>query len=258
MLKQLGEVITYRQMLIFSVKKDLRSRYRGSFLGFMWTFLNPLLQLLIYSIVFPHLLRVKEENYSMYVFIGLLPWIYFQSSLSIATTSIVSNGNLIKKIYFPRLIIPIAVSATGLINYFFGLLITITALIFTKIYFSAFILLLPLVMLVQFLFVTGICLALSAFYVYFRDLEHIVGIVTMAWFYLTPVVFNISLFPENARQYLRLNPMTQFVTAYRDLLLYKQILDVKGFAVTAIMSVLLFIFGVGIFVHLQKKFAEEI
>ncbi|MFA5658121.1 MAG: ABC transporter permease [Oscillospiraceae bacterium] len=258
MQKQLSEVFSYREMLYSSVRKDLRSRYRGSFLGFLWTFLNPLLQLVIYSIVFPRLLKVPEENYPMYVFIGLLPWIYFSSTLSIATGSIVSNGSLVKKIYFPRLIIPLAASATGLINYLFGLVITLAALIVTRIYFSAFIFIMPVIMLVQFLFVTGLAFMLSAFYVFFRDLEHIVNIVTMAWFYLTPVVFSIKVFPENAQRIFMLNPMTQFLIAYRDVLLYKQLPDLAEMAITTAVSVILFILGIYIFSRLQRSFAEEI
>ncbi len=258
MIKQLIEAFSYREMLYSTVRKDLRSRYRGSFLGFLWTFLNPLLQLVIYSIVFPKLLKVPEENYPMYVFIGLLPWIYFSSTMSIATGCIVSSGNLVKKIYFPRLIIPLSVSATGLINYLFGLVITIVALIATKIYFSPFIILLPAIMLIQFLFVTGLAFMLSAFYVFFRDLEHIVNILTMTWFYLTPVVFSINVFPENAQKIFMLNPMTQFLTAYRDVLLDKRLPDFEGLLITTSVSVILFFIGLFVFTKLQRFFAEEI
>lgn len=258
MFEQLKEVIKYKEMLISSVKKDLRSRYRGSVLGFLWTFINPLMQLVIYSVVFPFLLKMQEENYPMFIFVGLLPWIYFTSSIQIATTCIVGNGNLVKKIYFPRMILPIGVSTTGLMNYLFGLIITFVALIVTGIKITPFVLLLPVVMIVNYLFTTGFCLALSALYVYFRDLEHIVGIVTMAWFYVTPIVYNIKIFPEYAQRILSLNPMTQFVNAYRNVLMYGKPPSALGFSVLTVISIAVFLLGALIFSRLQRTFAEEI
>ena len=258
MFKQLKEVFVYKEMLVSSVKKDLRSRYRGSFLGFLWTFVNPLMQLIIYSIVFPFLLKMQEENYSMFVFVGLLPWIYFTSSLQISTTCIVGNGNLVKKIYFPRMILPIGVSTTGIMNYIFGLIIVFPALIITGVKITPYVLFLPIVMLVNYLFTTGFCLALSALYVFFRDLEHIVGIVTMAWFYLTPVVYNLKIFPEYAQRLLLLNPMTQFVNAYRNVLMYGKLPSFTGFSCLTLLSVVVFFLGALIFSRLQRTFAEEI
>lgn len=258
MLTQLKEVFTYKEMLLSNVKKDLRSRYRGSFLGFLWTFINPLMQLVIYSLVFPHLLKMQEENYPMFVFTGLLPWIYFTSSVQISTTSVVGNGNLIKKIYFPRMVIPVGISLTGLVNYLFGLAIVFPALLFTGIKPTFCMLFLPVIMAAQFLFTTGFCLMLSAMYVFFRDLEHIVSIVTMAWFYLTPIVFSMEIFPENLRNVLELNPMTGFVTAYRGVLMYGEMPSVSGFFFVSIVSAAVFFLGAFIFSKLQKTFAEEL
>lgn len=258
MLEQLKEVFRYKEMLISSVKKDLRSRYRGSFLGFLWTFINPLMQLIIYSIVFPFLLKMKEPNYSMFVFIGLLPWIYFTSSIQISTTCIVGNANLVKKIYFPRMILPIAVSATGLVNYVFGLVIVFPALLISGVKLTPFALLLPVVMAVHFLFTTGLCMLLSALYVFFRDLEHIVGIVVMGWFYLTPIVFSLSIFPEYAQRILALNPMTQFVNAYRNVLMYGRAPSSLGFSIVTLLSIGVFFLGAKVFCKLQRTFAEEL
>lgn len=258
MLGQLREVVTYREMLFSSVRKDLRSRYRGSVLGFLWTFINPLMQLVIYSLVFPYLLRMKEDNYPMFVFVGLLPWIYFVSSLQISTTCIIGSANLVKKIYFPRMILPIAVSATGLVNYVFGLAVTLPALLITGVRLTPCALFLPVVMLVEFLFTTGMCLLLSALYVYFRDLEHIVAIVTQAWFYLTPIVFGLNIFPDWVQRLLQLNPMTQLVEAYRNVLMYGRLPDWLGFTCMSVLSVLTFWLGALVFSHLQKNFAEEL
>lgn len=258
MLEQLREVLTYKEMLISSVKKDLRSRYRGSVLGFLWTFINPLMQLVIYSVVFPYLLKMKEENYPMYIFVGLLPWIYFTSSIQISTTCIVGNANLVKKIYFPRMILPISVSTTGLMNYIFGLIIVFPALLITGIHLTPYALFLPVVMLVNYLFTTGVCMLLSALYVFFRDLEHIISIVTQAWFYLTPIVYSLKIFPDYAQAILRFNPMTQFVMAYRNILMYGQFPSALGFSCVTVLSIAVFFFGAFVFSKLQKSFAEEL
>ncbi len=258
MINELKEVWNYRQMLYATVKKDLRSRYRGSFFGFLWTFINPLMQLIIYSVVFPFLLKMKEDNYPMFIFIGLLPWIFFTSSLQISTTCIVANGNLVKKIYFPRMILPLSVVSTGLMNYIFGLVVVFSALMFTGVFFSFYILWLPVIILIQYVFTAGICLILSSLYVLLRDLEHIVAIITMAWFYVTPIVFNITIFPPKVQYLLKFNPMTQFVMAYRDIMLYKHSPDFKGLLYISIFSVLIFLVGGFIFHKIQRIFAEEI
>ncbi|NLP26598.1 MAG: ABC transporter permease [Clostridiales bacterium] len=258
MFKQLREVFAYKQMLISTVKKDLRSRYRGSILGFLWTFINPLMQLVVYSVVFKRLLRATEDNYAMFVFTALLPWLYCVSSIQASTTCIVSNSNLVKKIYFPRMILPISVSTTGIINYIFGLVIVFPALIITGVKLTPFALLMPIIMAVQFLFVTGLCMMLSAFYVYFRDLEHIVGIVTMVWFYLTPILYNINIFEGNFKKLLGLNPMTQIVLAYRNVLLYGTHPSTTGFLGVTGVSVAIFFLGAFIFSKLQGNFAEEL
>lgn len=258
MFSQIKEVFAYKQMLISSVKKELRSRYRGSVLGFLWTFINPLMQLVVYSFVFRALLRSDIENYTMFVFIGLLPWIYFSSSLQISTTCIAGNANLVKKIYFPRMILPITVSVTGLINYIFGLAIAFPALLITGVRLTPHALFLPVIMAIQFLMVTGICMILSSLYVYFRDLEHIISILTMVWFYLTPVIYSADMFTDYKKDLLMCNPMTHFVTAYRDVLMYGTAPDWASFLAITIFSAAIFLIGALIFSKLQRNFAEEL
>lgn len=262
MLQQVKEVFSYKEMLISTVRKELRARYRGSVLGFLWTFINPIMQLLIYSIIFPYLLRMNSvENYPIFVFTGLLPWIFFTGSLTASTTCVVGNGNLVKKIYFPRMILPLSIATTNLVNYFFGLIIVIPALFIMKISLSPWILLMPLIMLIQYAFVIGFCMVLSALYVYFRDLEHIITIVTTVWFYLTPIVYPIETL-SGANRYVQLavnsNPMKQFVDAYRNVLMYSSAPDAKGFLYVTVLSVIVLLGGTAIFSKLQRSFAEEI
>ena len=253
-----GEIFEYRQMLISVVRKELRSRYKGSFLGFLWTFVNPLLQLIIYSIVFPFILRNNQENYPMFLFVALLPWIFFTTSIQGATNSIVGGANLVKKIYFPRMILPLSVVCTNLMNYIFGLVIVFAALLITGIQLTLNVIWLPVILFVEFVFILGLALLFSSLYVKFRDLEHIVGILTMVWFYLTPIVFDIDIFPKAVANLIGYNPMVPIINAFRNILLYGTPPEWGSLLYALIVGIVLLLGGVFVFQKCEKTFAEEL
>ncbi|MDR1674492.1 MAG: ABC transporter permease [Oscillospiraceae bacterium] len=257
MFEQLKGIFVYNQMLISQVRKDLRARYRGSVLGFLWSFVNPLMQLVVYTFVFSRLMKT-EGNYLMYVFTALLPWNFFASSLQNATTCIVQNAGLIKKIYFPRIVLPISAVTTNLMNFIFGLAVLFPALLITGEKLTVFVFLLPMVIISHYIFTVGLSLILSALYVYFRDLEHIVNIAVTMWFYLTPVLYDIKMFEGAALTALKFNPMLHFAAAYRDVLLYGKLPNMRMFCVVSVLAVLAFIIGAALFSKLQKDFAEQL
>ncbi|QSZ27762.1 ABC transporter permease [Aceticella autotrophica] len=254
----LRELYEYREMLFSMVKKDLRTRYRGSFLGFLWTFVNPLLQLIVYSIVFSTIMRMNIYNFAMFLFVALLPWIFFSTSITQSTTIMMANSNLVKKIYFPRIILPISVALTGFMNMIFGFVIVFIALIIFKIQLSASIILLPIVMINELLFVIGLNIVFSALNIFFRDLEHILGIITMAWFYLTPIIFPVTMIPDKYLKLFFLNPMTSIILPYRDILYYGLWPSKKSLLLVFLMSLCFDIFAFIFFDRLQRRFAEEI
>jgi len=258
MLKQLSEIYQYREMLKNMVFKELRARYKGSFLGFFWTFFNPLFILVVYSIVFSFVMRIKIENYAMFLFVGLLPWNYFQVSLQMGAASIVLNSNLIKKIYFPREILPVALTLSNLINYLLSLAILLPALLVFNIPLSWNMLLFPVLVLFQTLFVLGAVLLASSMTVYLRDLEHIISIFLMAWFYLTPIIYPVSLIPEKYQWIIWLNPLTPLIIAYQDIFFYRKVPGFGGLAYFALLSVAVFIAGMAVFQRLKRNFAEQI
>lgn len=258
MLNTLNEIYKYREMLKNLVRKDLRTRYKGSILGFLWTFLNPLLQLVVYTIVFSTIMRAGIQNYSMFMFVGLLPWIFFSTSVLGSTGSIVSNKDLIKKVYFPREIIPISVVTSALMNMLFGFIILFIALIITDVGLSWTLLYLPFIVLVQYILALAFSMLFAALNVYFRDLEHILGILMMAWFYLTPVLYSVDMIPESYINFYYLNPMTFVIMAYRDVLFYKQLPDILLLIKILLISIVFFLLGLYVFRSLQKGFAEEI
>jgi ABC-2 type transport system permease protein len=257
-MNRIKEIYKYREMLKNLVKKDLRTRYKGSFLGFLWTFVNPLLMLGVYSILFKIIVRAQIENYAIFLFVALLPWIFTQTSIQISATTIITNSNLVKKVYFPREILPISVVLGALVNFLFSVAIILPVLFFLGKFPGMKLMHFPLILLIQLIFNTGIALIVSSLNVYFRDLEHIVGILMMAWFYLTPVLYPIDIVPKSFIKIFKLNPMTPIVLAYRDILFFNQIPDYNLFRYIIIVSIFILISGMYIFMKLERSFAEDI
>ena len=252
------EIYIYRQLLFSLVRKDLKTRYKGSVLGFLWTFIKPLLQLLIYSTVFSFLLRNTEKHFFLFLFIGLLPWIMFVESMSVSTRCIVDSSNLVKKIYFPRYFIPISIVTANLVNYLYSFFILIPSLIFFGVKLSpiAFLSIIPIMVLY---FITiGFALIVSSLYVRFRDLDHIVNIALMAWFYLTPIVYPINIVPENILKFMKLNPLVGILICIRSTLFYNDIFNFKDLIYPLISAFFLLIIGILLFTIRQKTFAEDL
>ena len=246
--------------MIFSlVKKDLRGRYKGSVLGFLWTFINPLLQLVVYTIVFSFILKTNIERYYLYLFVALIPWIFFSSSITVGSASIVAQKDLIKKIYFPRMVIPISYVTSSFVNMRLCFIVIFAVIIVSGagINFLA-LLTLPVIMLVEYILALGMAMLTSAITVYFRDLEHILGIVTMAWMYMTPIMYDKSIVPENLMPIFNLNPMTHVIECYRAVLYEKKIPDLTTLLSAAGLGILILIVGILVFNKLQKRFAEEL
>lgn len=252
------EIYAYREMYKNMVKRDLRTRYKASFFGFLWTFINPLLQLIVYSVVFSSIMRMNVPHYPMFLFVVLLPWIFFANTTQEAANLIVSNSNIVKKVYFPREILPLASATAGLVNLGLSFLIALVALLLFHLPLTWSLIALPLVMGLEFIFTLGISLVISAVNVYFRDVEHIWGILMMAWFYLTPIVYPLNMAPEKYLKYLFLNPMVTLTEAYRDILYYGVFPYFPGLGAFAMLSVLVLIFGYLIFKRLSKGFAEQV
>lgn len=253
------ELYDYRQMIVSYVKRDLRARYQGSVLGFLWTFINPLFQLIIYTIVFSTFMRMGIEKFYMFLFVALVPWIFFNSCLQQGAMEIIDNKELVKKIYFPRMILPMAYVISCFINMLLSFVVIFAVIIVTGfgISFKA-LLFLPVIMLIEFMLCLGISLITSACTVYIRDLQHILAIVGMGWMYLTPVVYPASIVPDKYKTLFNLNPMSSIVTAYRDILYYKQVPQMTTLTQATFMGIFLIIVGIVVFNKLQRGFVEEL
>lgn len=258
-MKTIKELYQYRQMIFSLVRKDLRGRYKGSVLGFMWTFINPLLQLCIYTVVFSTIMRAGIDKFYVFLFVALVPWLFFSASLTNGSTVILVNQDLVKKIYFPRIVLPISYVTSCFVNMLFSFVVVFGMLLVTGFGINIWaILYLPVIMIIEYVLALGIALISSACTVYFRDLEHILGIVSMGWMYLTPIVYPPEMVPENLRIYFNLNPMMPIITAYRDILYYKQPPHMGTLLQASILGLVVVGGGYILFNKLQKGFIEEL
>lgn len=255
MLKELYE---YRQLLKSNVSKEVRGKYKGSFLGVLWSFVNPLLMTLVYAIVFPFLLRSSQPHYTTFIVIAIIPWTWFTYTIMSGTNTFLVNAGIIKKVYFPREILPISIVTSGLINFLISCIIICIFLLFSGIGFSVYIMYLPLIAIVQYILQLGIILITSSVDVYIRDAEYIINFFVQMIFYATPVLYSIDMFPEQFRWILRLNPMATIIESYRNIFYYKTNPDFIMLGLTFCGSILVFILGIIIFRKLEKGFAEEL
>ncbi len=252
------ELYNYRQLLKSNIQKEVRGKYKGSFLGILWSFVNPLLMTLVYAIVFPLLLRSSQPHYTTFIIIAIIPWTWFTYSIFQGTNTILINGGIVKKVYFPREILPISVVTSGLINFLISCIIIGIFLICSGIGFSAYILYLPIITIIQYILQLGIVLITSAIDVYIRDAEYIINFFVSMLFYGTPVLYSIDMFPEKYRWVLRLNPMSTLIESYRNIFYYKISPDLKMLFFVFLASVAVFMLGVIAFKKLEKGFAEEL
>lgn len=252
------ELYQYREFLKTSIKKEFRGKYKKSFLGVLWSFINPLLQLLVYALVFPYIMRVQVENYTMFLVVVLIPWNFFSTTVSQSTSVIIASTGIIKKVYFPRAILPISNVTSNLLNFVISSIIVIAALLISGIGIGPSIAVFPLVLLIQYIFSLAISFLLSSVTVYIRDLEYFINVLMMLWFYVTPVLYSIDMIPDKFKNILMLNPMTLIITTYREVLYYKRIPDLGPLLILGGICVLLLIIGYLIFNKCEKRFAEEL
>lgn len=252
------ELYNYRELLKSNVKKEIRGKYKGSFLGVLWSFFNPLLQVAVYAIVFPYIMRIKTDNYLQYLIVGIIPWTFFTTVINQGMITVRMNAGIIKKVYFPREILPISVALSGLINFFISCIIILLFCVFGGLGISWHLLLLPVIAIIQFFLTLGLVFALSAINIYIKDTEYIVQFIINMLFYGTPILYTATLFPTNVRWILYLNPLTELVDFYRDIFMYHQMPQLNHFIYLVVVTGFIYVIGRLIFKKLEKGFAEEV
>lgn len=253
------ELYQYREMTYSLIKRELRGKYKASFLGFFWTILIPLFQYLVYTVVFSVFLKSNIEKYYIFLIVGLFPWNFFSASVTSGASCVVCQENLIKKIYFPRLVLPIAYVTSAFVNMLISFIVVFAVLIFSGhgLSFSA-LCFLPLVLLIEYIMALGVCMLVSALTVYLRDLEYILSILMLAWIYFTPVFYQMDIVPEELKVIFNLNPMTPVVIAYQQILYGKSIPQLDNLMIAAFFGIAMLGIGYLVFTKIQKKFVEEL
>ena len=269
MFQNLRQLPKYRALIQSLVARELKARYRGSVLGFFWSFINPLLLLMVYTFVFTVVLPGGWEEElgprALFLFCGLLPWTWFSSSLVESSNVLISGGNLIKKVMFPAEILPIVSVLANLVHFLLGLIILVIFLIYyhRPLQFSE-LAWFPVVVLVQLLLTVGLALILSALTVHFRDIKDILSNVLALWFFATPIIYPMKQLsdlgtPRWAKTLIDLNPFTHLAVSYQEILFYEGPFGHwKWLLALGVASIGLFFFGYFLFDRLRDSFAEEV
>jgi len=264
----LRELIRCRELVYHLTARELKARYKSSVLGFFWSLLNPLGMMVVFTVVFTVLMpNNRVERYPIFLLCGLLPWNFCSAGVMTGINSVVANSNLVKKVYFPREVLPIASVAANLVNFLLALLVLFAILMIFQSRLSSYLWLLPLVIFIQTCFVLGVALILSALHVFYRDTMMVMEVVMLAWFFLTPVFYPIEILPTSyqimgitvnvQRLMYILNPMASLIATYRDLLYWGYRTDLDFLLRTAVTSFAVLAFGYWFFMRYSHRFGEE-
>jgi len=248
------DLYRHRFLIWQLVLRDIRARYRGSFLGFLWTFMNPLIQMGIYTLVFSFYLRINMEKYPAFLFCGLIPWTWVSSSVERGMHSIVHSGSLVTKAMLPPQVLPTTMNLSNFVNFIFTLPLLILFLLIFKVYPGRTIFFLVILFLIQFIMLQGVSLIVATLTVYFRDLLHVIPNLLLFLFFATPIIYPLSLVPEKFRTFVLLNPFSTLIVSYHNSLFFKTPPSLPHLLYSGVWSIFLLILGVYIF----EKFRDEI
>jgi lipopolysaccharide transport system permease protein len=249
----------YRHLLRNLVFKDLKLKYRGSVIGFLWSLANPILMTIVYTVAFTRILGIRSEGFVFYLMLGLLAWTFFASSASMSTGAIVDNGGLVKSVWFPRAILPTATVLFNLAQYILSVIVIVPVLLlWYGIVPSAPMLLFPVFIGLQSIFTVGVAMLLATGSAFLRDIRHLVEIAITVLFWMTPIVYELRVVPEPMRQLILLSPLSPYVAAYQQIFYYRVWPD-AGIWVTSVgYAALAFALGLWVIVRHEDHFAEQV
>ena len=268
MIRRARDLYQYRELIKNLVIRNLKVRYKNSVLGFLWSLLNPLLMTLVFTFVFTIMIPSAIPKFPVFFMCGFLPWTFFAAGLSSATGSIVNSADLIKKVYFPREILPIVEVLSNLVNFLLALIILFAMLPIFHISLTPAVLMLPLIIVTEAIFILGMGFLFSTANVFYRDTQHILEVLLQAWFFLTPIFYSISLLPESASVFgipidlhlwvRRINPMASLVASYQDALYWGTPTGLDFFVRTLLTCLAVLVLGYAVFCRFSRAFGEEV
>jgi lipopolysaccharide transport system permease protein len=269
MIHRFTELYRYRELIRNLVLRDLKVRYKNSVLGVLWSLLNPLLMTMVFTVVFTLMLPNNEiEHFALFFLCGFLPWSFFSATLVGSTGSIVNSAGLIKKVYFPREILPISIVLSNLVNFLIALIVLFGMALAFHVHLTLAVFMLPLIILAQVMFAAGLAFILATANVFYRDTQHILEVLMQAWFFVTPIFYPITILPKekvmlgvtvNVQVWLRrLNPMASLVASYQDVVYWGQPTGWDFMLRTLVTCALVLAIGYIIFCRFSSTFGEEV
>jgi ABC-2 type transport system permease protein len=249
----------YRELLKNLVLKDLKLKYRGSVFGFLWSLVNPLLMIVVYTVAFTYILRIRSAGFVFYLMLGQLSWTFFSSSAGMSTGAVVDNAGMLKSVYFPRAILPIGTVLFNLAQYLLTAAVFLPVMmIWYQVPLSAPMLLYPVFLALQVVFTIGIALILATSTAFFRDVRHLLEVALAVMFWTTPIVYELPQVPERLRLLILLSPMSPFVYAYQRLFFYREWPEPTVWLVASAYAVGAFIIGTTLFLAFDDRFTEQL
>lgn len=255
----LKEIMRYSDLLYFLVWRDIKVRYKQTTIGVAWAVIQPFMTMVVISVIFGRWVKMPSDGYPYPIFLysALLPWTFFANAINSCGNSVVSSSNLITKVYFPRLIIPMASVGAGIVDFMISLGVMALLMLYYGVQWHASLFMLPFLFLAVLFTALGVGTFLSALIVAYRDFRQVIAFMMQLWMYVTPVVYSPSLFPERWRWVLNLNPMAGLIEGFRSAIL-GQPFDLTGFLLSFSVSILLFFVGVSYFKQVERDFADII
>jgi len=252
-------VVRYRELLRNLVAKDLKLKYRGSVLGFLWSLVNPLVMIVVYTFAFTYILGIRTEGFVFLVLLGILAWTFFVNAATMSTGSIADSGGLVKSVFFPRAILPTATVLFNLAQYLLTVLVFLPLMLaWYRIPPSLPMLLYPVFLALQVVFVIGVAMILSTATAFFRDVRHLLEIALAVMFWTTPIIYDLSILPERLRLPILLSPMSPYVVAYQKVFYYGEWPDAVLWFLAMTYALAALLIGVSFFVTFQDRFAEQV
>jgi ABC-type polysaccharide/polyol phosphate export permease len=257
-MRGLTRIIRYRELVRNLVAKDLKVKYRGSVLGLLWSLLNPLAMIVVYSLAFQYILRIPLENYPLFLITGIIPWNFFSGAVIASSEAIIGNANLLKKVKFPLEILPFATILFNFVQLLFALLVFFPAVFWFKTGVTPLILLYLPVLALQFLFTLGVAFFLSSITPRYRDVRHLTEVALMVLFWLTPIIYSISMVPGKLQPLIKANPLTAFITVYQDIIYWGRLPSTEMLISMVLWTGLSLGVGYSLFRRRQRVFVEEL
>jgi lipopolysaccharide transport system permease protein len=263
LIKEIQAIHKWRELLWQMVGREVKARYKQSILGYFWVILNPLAQMLVMSFAFSIILRIPTNAasnipYSIFLFVALLPWNLFASSLGSAAASLVGAGGLITKIYFPRTILVISTIIAKIVDFLFASIVLIVYMIVYHIPVNTNILWIFPIFFIQQIFTLGLSLFFAAANLLYRDIQYLLSMILLLWMYITPVIFPADMVPEKYRFIFQLNPMAVIINAYRQVILGGGVPKYSSLIIATLLSFLVLLLGLSYFKNREKIFADNI